>query len=151
MPSYASLDEVFPDWNKQGDSTEDDNMYKDITNNIVDYNKTDQVAAQYRSDIENFENYKNFEDSDSDSDDDWQENEIEEFENDQAEDKNCSKFLYHLSVCKKCRGFAKQKFGSERIIETKKTKRDEFLDIAIYIITGIFILFLLDILVKIKK
>ena len=66
----------------------------------------------------------------------------------------CSSILKHLSQCEKCRQFVKQKFAPSRPIhkeEEEEEENDEYLDLAIYVITGIFILFLLDMLLKFTK
>ena len=61
----------------------------------------------------------------------------------------CSTILKHLSVCAKCRDFIKKKFIPE--VQDKQeveSEGDEYLDLAIYIVTGIFVLFILDMLMK---
>lgn len=57
----------------------------------------------------------------------------------------CSSILTHLSQCIKCRKFVQNKFAPQ---ETEKEDNDEYLDLAIYIVTGIFILFTLDMVMK---
>ena len=64
----------------------------------------------------------------------------------------CSTILKHLSVCAKCRDFIQKKFvPKEQPVEKEEDINDEYLDLAIYIVTGIFVLFLLDILIKFGK
>ena len=160
MP-YASLSEIYGA--SFANSLQDKptmNKYDEITNNIVNYNKDTQYSVEGNKNIENFydidqENLENLDsdsDSDSDSDDEEEENyQDEPFGNQDSQ--YCNRFLYHLSICGKCREFIRKKFGSERkIVEVpRKSNQDEFLDIALYIITGIFMLFLLDLFLKLGK
>lgn len=62
----------------------------------------------------------------------------------------CSTILKHLSACAKCREFIRKKFYSDSKPEKKEeeSENDEYLDLAIYIVTGIFVLFVLDMLMK---
>lgn len=146
MP-YASLDEIYgEDFIKQTRSNLIPDKYKDITNNIINYNN---YTDNYDNNIENFydiddSKLENLDDSDDDYID-------EEFDNKDAQ--NCNKFLYHLSICEKCREFAKKKFHNpNNIIKiSRKKTSDEILDIALFIISGIFLLFLLDIFIKLGK
>lgn len=156
---FASLEEVY------GQSFVDSitkpqltNKYQDITNNIVDYNKSSIPSEYSKNNIENFydidqdnlDNLDNDSDSESDSDDD-ETYKDEGFDN--MDKDYCNKFLYHLSICSSCREFVKKRFGNgKKIIEMpRKSNQEEFLDIALYIITGIFMLFLLDIFLKLGK
>ena len=63
----------------------------------------------------------------------------------------CSSILKHLSQCEKCRHFVQKKF-TPKVQEVKRSEQeDEYLDLAIYIVTGIFVLFILDMLLKFGK
>lgn len=77
---------------------------------------------------------------------------IEKFENTSFQGKyrtECHVILKHLSECSKCRDFVRQKFISQTPIEDDgDDSDDEYLDLAIYIVTGVFILFVLDMLMK---
>ncbi len=161
--SYSSLLEAYgQDFVDSVTKSQLTNKYQDITNNIVNYNQTsipsEYSANQSKDNIENFydidqENLNNLDnDSDSESDSDDEESYKDEpFDN--MDRDYCNKFLYHLSICSRCREFVKKRFGSgKKIIEMpRKSNQDEFLDIALYIITGIFMLFLLDIFLKLGK
>ena len=63
----------------------------------------------------------------------------------------CSIILQHLSKCQKCRAYFQQKFTPKQEPEPEPEETDEYLDLAIYIVTGIFILFALDILIKFNR
>ena len=63
----------------------------------------------------------------------------------------CSIILQHLSKCQKCRAYFQQKFTPQHEQEPEPEETDEYLDLAIYIVTGIFILFALDILIKFNR
>lgn len=56
---------------------------------------------------------------------------------------DCMRFLDHMSKCEKCREFVMKKFNLSPKTNEQKN-REEMLDIAIYILTGVFVLFLLD-------
>lgn len=62
----------------------------------------------------------------------------------------CSSILKHLSVCAKCRSYIQNKFvkNTEEPKDEDDDENDEYLDLAIYIVTGIFVLFVLDMLMK---
>ena len=158
MP-YASLDEVYPGFIKN--SSTKDNIYSDITNNIINYNKDTQypennienfydINEQKLDNIDNFNNEveSEAEDSDSDNEVDYQDENFEDLDKEY-----CNRFLYHLSICNSCREFIRKKFGVRRKIVqiARKNSKDEILDIALYIITGIFMLFLLDLFLKLGK
>ena len=64
---------------------------------------------------------------------------------------DCSSILKHLSGCEKCRAYFQQKFVPHEEPEPEMEENDEYLDLAIYIVTGIFILFALDILIKFNR
>ena len=67
-----------------------------------------------------------------------------------TEESDCLKFLDHISKCEKCRNFIIKKF--KLTAETPERKnRQEMLDIAIYILTGVFVLFLLDSFMSLGK
>ena len=146
MP-YASLNEIYgEDFTKQTTNNFIPNKYKNITNNIINYNNDDNIEKFYDIDDSNLDNLDDFDYSDDEF--------IEEKENfNNTDNFNCNKFLYHLSVCEKCRNFAKKKFHNpNKIIKIpRKNKSDEILDIALFIISGIFLLFLLDIFLKLGK
>ena len=80
---------------------------------------------------------------------------IEKFTNMSPENKyasECSIILQHLSGCNKCRAYFQDKFApQDKDEEVKEEENDEYLDLAIYIVTGIFILFALDILIKFNR
>jgi len=99
------------------DNTVEDKVLKDIETKIdTDYNKPEK--KKYISIPEEPEHFSNSEDE-------------------------CMRFLAHISKCEKCREFVMKKFGVAPKNQDQKN-REEMLDIAIYILTGVFVLFLLD-------
>lgn len=67
-----------------------------------------------------------------------------------TEESDCLRLLDHISKCKKCKEFIVKKF--KLTPETPEQKnREAMLDIAIYILTGVFILFLLDSFMSLGK
>jgi len=66
------------------------------------------------------------------------------------EDVECGRFLEHIAKCKKCREFIIKKFNLTPKTSADKN-REDMLDIAIYILTGVFVLFLLDSFMSLGK
>lgn len=66
------------------------------------------------------------------------------------EDIECANFLNHIAKCEKCREFIIKKFNLTPKTSADKN-REEMLDIAIYILTGVFVLFLLDSFMSLGK
>jgi len=171
MP-YASINEVYGDnfgKTKRNEKREvRENNYSTITENITKYNEP-QPDSSFGSKLEDFYGdmsqnklveddgddfeylYEDDSDDESDFEIDEDEEKTERFTG--AAKNSCSKMLFHLSKCSKCRKYVMEKFQIEKqeVSIAKKSTRDELLDIAIYIITGIFILFLLDIIVRLGK
>ena len=67
-----------------------------------------------------------------------------------SEESECLRFLNHISKCEKCRKFIIKKFNIQPENPEQKN-REEMLDIAIYILTGVFVLFLLDSFMNLGK
>ena len=57
---------------------------------------------------------------------------------------SCDDFLEHIKTCKSCRAYVTEKFAVTPEKSESDKNREEMLDIAIYILTGVFVLFLLD-------
>ena len=57
---------------------------------------------------------------------------------------SCDNFLEHIKTCKSCRAYVMEKFAVSPEKSESDKNREEMLDIAIYILTGVFVLFLLD-------
>ena len=57
---------------------------------------------------------------------------------------NCASFIKHLRTCKKCQRIMKEKYSNGGTNE-------QIIDIAIYGLTGVFILFLLDMFINLGK
>ena len=163
--NYASLDELYNNpINSRRPNTE--NNYDNIIKKIVYSQKNDKNKTNIpdpSGNDENYLNYKDFGDFDNDFQPNDLEKKIENFENKKEEDtisidlddldnenEKCVKFLDHVSKCEKCRKFIMKKLNL-----TTKTKEDkqkeEMLDIVIFILTGIFVLFLLDSFMNLGK
>jgi len=154
--SYASIKEVYGDDFIVAPNSNQPLEYKSVLNN-----NTKPLSEKIEKEVENFvsdysqnlENYDNFEEL---YDEGYEEEEIiEDFDNDNDNDNdsNCGHLIEHLSKCPKCRLYLEKHFGKQDNIQKyiKKKREDQLLDIAIYIATGIFILFLLDIFVRLGK
>ena len=164
--NYASLSEIYD----APIIKEQENKYNDIMKNLVDHNQrqgyvadnTHVPAGIQRSKYTTYQNVENFSNS---SEDDKILKDIEtkiDREHNQpepqkeyitlkdTEESDCLKFLDHISKCEKCRNFIIKKF--KLTAETPEQKnREEMLDIAIYILTGVFVLFLLDSFMSLGK
>jgi hypothetical protein len=62
-------------------------------------------------------------------------------------DSDCEDIIRHCLKCKNCRKKLIEAFK----INNEQNKTDELLDIVIYALTGVFVLFLLDFFIKIGK
>lgn len=69
---------------------------------------------------------------------------VENFENGVTDGSiDCASFIKHISKCKKCRAEMQRKFGG--------STHDDMMDIAIYALTGVFVLILIEVFVNIGK
>lgn len=155
--SYATLSEVWPDFKPIDKFKKYANtLPQNIVNNLIDSAETrggnKYVKSKQPTNIEpvKYEKSREYplEEDKNES------NNIERFSNAAVYGKyfsECSSILQHLSKCVKCRQFVQQKFVPEKNHEEEEDEDDEYLDLAIYIVTGIFILFILDMLMKFGK
>ena len=178
--NYASLDEVY-DTPTQKDRenkynsiikdliTSNQNEHKTISKNVPtgiqrqsysDYENIGAPLANQRADYTTYQKVENFSNSlESDKILKSIETKIDNEHNQPKQDfitlknteqSDCLKFLDHISKCEKCRDFIIKKFNLTP--ETPEQKnREEMLDIAIYILTGVFVLFLLDSFMSLGK
>ena len=158
MP-FASLKEVYGDdfvTTIQQNTQQPNFQYKSLFNGKLDELETtpqteninqeiESFVSDYSNGLESYENSEPYEEDDEDI--------IESFEDQTTKDINCGHLLEHLAKCPKCRLYLEKHFGKQDNAEEylRKKREDQFLDIAIYIVTGIFILFLLDIFVRLGK
>ncbi len=158
MP-FASLKEVYGDdfvTTIQQNTQQPNFQYKSLFNGKLDELETspeniNQEIESFVSDYSNgLESYDNSEEYQEEED---YEDLIEGFEDQTTKDINCGHLLEHLAKCPKCRLYLEKHFGKQENIQKyiQRKREDQFLDIAIYIVTGIFILFLLDIFVRLGK
>lgn len=73
----------------------------------------------------------------------------ESFDNNDVSTRECEKFLNHLEKCQRCRIFLIKKFNLDK--KPEDIKREQYLDIIIFGLSGIFVLFLLDMVLNIGK
>ena len=74
----------------------------------------------------------------------------EEIKFEMKEENNCLKILDHISKCEKCRKFIIEKFEIKSE-DPKEKSKEEMLDIVIYILSGVFVLYLLDSFLSLGK
>lgn len=163
--SFAFLDDVY-------NSDKDENDYGLIVNNILNVDdepglKKDNFTRFNPVDDQSNElNYSNLASS-SNLDDmsrliekkynkkktEQKENKTTEVpkhkENFKNEIEQCENFLEHLSKCSRCRQFLIKKFKLDK--NPEDIKREQYLDLAIFTLSGVFILFLLDIVLNFGK
>jgi len=163
--NYASLDEIYDTQTLQVKK----NNYNEVMKNLTQKNQRDQrmsaenvgePQAASRSSytgygkIENFTseqpNYTNELDQLTQSIDKKYNKEPEVIQIKEDEESECLRFLSHISKCEKCRNFIIKKFNIQPENPEQKN-REEMLDIAIYILTGVFVLFLLDSFMNLGK
>lgn len=155
MP-FASIKEVY------GDDfvvkTQQPFIYKSMLNNNERYSPesideeveaVENFVSEYSDKLENYEDLEDlYEEEDK---------VIEGFGNisntDTHTDSDCGHLIEHLAKCPKCRLYLEKHFGGNGNVQKyiNKKREDQLLDIAIYVATGIFILFLLDIFVRLGK
>ena len=70
----------------------------------------------------------------------------ENFEN---EIKQCEDFIEHLASCSRCRQFLIKKLKLDK--KPDDIKREQYLDLAIFSLSGVFLLFLLDMVLNLGK
>ena len=165
--NYASLSEVYD----APIIKEQENKYNDIMKNLVQHNErqgylegnTHEPVGIQRSKYTTYQNVENFSNSlegdkiikDIETKFDREYNQPEASRGEyitlkDTEESDCLKFLDHISKCEKCRNFMMKKL--KLTPETPEQKnREEMLDIAIYILTGVFVLFLLDSFMSLGK
>jgi len=162
--SFAFLDDVY-------NSDKDENDYGLIVNNILNVNdepglKKDNFTRFNPVDDQSNElNYSNLDNSNLDDMSKLiekkynkkktaekkkvKEIKIENKENFKNEIEQCEQFLEHLSKCSRCRQFLIKKFKLDK--NPEDIKREQYLDLAIFTLSGVFILFLLDIVLNFGK
>jgi|TARA_B100001971_G_scaffold215172_1_gene258806 hypothetical protein len=151
MP-FASIKEVY------GDdfvvTTQQPFIYKSMLNNNEKYSpesidqEVENFVSEYSNKLENYEDLENLYEEDFEED-----KVMEGFSNQTNNDSDCGHLIEHLAKCPKCRLYLEKHFGGQGNAQKyiNKKREDQLLDIAIYVATGIFILFLLDIFVRLGK
>jgi hypothetical protein len=153
MP-FASVKEVY------GDdfvvTTQQPFIYKSMLNNNEKYSpesineEVENFVSEYSDKLENYEDLENL------YEEDFEEDKVMEGFGNQTinnNDSDCGHLIEHLAQCPKCRLYLEKHFGGQGNAQKyiNKKREDQLLDIAIYVATGIFILFLLDIFVRLGK
>ena len=156
--NYASLDEIYD--NKPFKTRQ--NNYDDIIKNILKTQKTTEsknIPDPIYTDNTNYTKYPKIPKFTNEITGPELEKKIEKFENQPKKEKisinlddndDCMKLLDHMSKCEKCREFIMKKMNLYPKT-TEDKKREEMLDVAIYILTGVFVLFLLDSFMNLGK
>ena len=154
--NYASLDEIYDSNTLQVRK----NNYNEVMKNLTEKNKRDQkMVSENRGEpkaagrsgyYSKVENYTNELDQLEKLIDNKYNKEPETIQIKQDEESECLRFLDHISKCEKCRNFIIKKFNIQPENPEQKN-REEMLDIAIYILTGVFVLFLLDSFMNLGK
>lgn len=154
--SYARLMDVWPEWQYNDKFQRYANtLPKNIVNNLIDSsdnrggNKYTKKRVSKPAEPVMYEKSRNYP-----LDEKKDKVPVEKFSNVMYGKyySECSTILKHLAVCDKCRQFIQKKFvPPPKEVEEEEEENDEYLDLAIYIITGVFVLFLLDMLMKFGK
>jgi hypothetical protein len=110
--------------------------------------EVENFVSEYSNKLENYEDLENLYEEDFEED-----KVMEGFSNQTNNDSDCGHLIEHLAKCPKCRLYLEKHFGGQGNAQKyiNKKREDQLLDIAIYVATGIFILFLLDIFVRLGK
>jgi hypothetical protein len=155
--SFAFLSDVYND--------KDENDYGLIVNNILNVNEEPGLKKDKftrftpANDQSNELNYSNLDDMSKLIEKKYNKKKKEKKEiakkiepkkeNFENEIKQCEKFLEHLEKCSRCRQFLIKKFKLDK--NPEDMKREQYLDLAIFTLSGVFILFLLDIVLNFGK
>ena len=153
MP-FASIKEVYGDDFVVTTQQQQPFIYKSMLNNNEKYSpesineEVENFVSEYSDKLENYEDLENLYEEDFEED-----KVIEGFGNETNTDSDCGHLIEHLAQCPKCRLYLEKHFGGQGNAQKyiNKKREDQLLDIAIYVATGIFILFLLDIFVMIAR
>ena len=151
--SFAYLDDI---WNDEKD-------YGLIVNNILNVNDepglkkenftrytpvTDQSNELNYSNIENMSEY--IEKKYNKKKEEKKENKkIKKKENFKNEIEQCEEFIKHLSKCSRCRQLLIKKLKLNK--NPEDIKREQYLDLVIFTLSGVFVLFLLDMVLNFGK
>jgi hypothetical protein len=156
---YASLEEVYDKNTLEAKQ----NDYDDVIKNLIDQNKRQgyietekhEPSGLDRSKFTKFQKVENYT------------NELDQLEKlidtkynkpeepqeikiNMKEEPDCLKILDHISKCAKCRQFIIEKFEIKPE-DPKEKSKEEMLDIVIYILSGVFVLYLLESFVNLGK
>ena len=153
MP-FASIKEVYGDDFVVTTQQQQPFIYKSMLNNNEKYSpesineEVENFVSEYSDKLENYEDLENLYEEEFEED-----KVIEGFGNETNTDSDCGHLIEHLAQCPKCRLYLEKHFGGQGNAQKyiNKKREDQLLDIAIYVATGIFILFLLDIFVRLGK
>ena len=156
--SYARLIDVWPEWQYNNKFQRYANtLPKNVVKNLIDTADTRGGNKYVRKEVKKTAEPVMYEKSREHPIDKEEEDKVpvEKFSNVMYGKyySECSSILKHLAVCEKCRQFIQKKFAPEpkKEEDEEEEENDEYLDLAIYIITGVFVLFLLDLLMKFGK
>ena len=137
--SYAVLSELWPDWASSSNKFKKyfNTLPENIVNNLID-SSDNRGGNKYNKDVKTNVQPVAYEKS-RDHPLDYKQPDIKKLPNIYLGKyySECSTLLKHLSKCEKCRTFVQNKFAPTPDDKEKK-ENDEYLDLAIYIVTGIF-------------
>ena len=138
--SYAFLEDVY-----ETRMSNLDNDYNEIVKNILGVSPSNKYNLTKKEQPKDFTNKVEEVEKEEIK---IPEKKIENFNNEPSI-KDCEDFIRHLEKCRKCRMMLIKKFKLDK--NPEDYKRDEYLDIVIYGLTGIFLLFLIDIILNFGK
>ena len=143
--SYASLEEVYNPITLK----KQQNKYNSIINDISSFNKREAFTTRKSPMKEAFTNKVSKNDNVDNVNLDDLEKMIESYNKPTtrvtpSSKSSCDDFLEHIKTCESCRAYVTEKFSVAPEKTESEKNREEMLDIAIYILTGVFVLFLLD-------
>jgi len=153
--SYAYLDDVY----NTNLTSNLDNDYNKIVENILGINPSEKYNLTTKKEVSDFTNELDYDKLKEDNKKIVKKNKkIKEKVNKEKVNKEnfsnvtfkeCEDFLKHLEKCSRCRMILIKKFNL--LQDPNEYKREQYLDIIIYALSGIFLLFLLDIVLNFGK
>ena len=154
---FGSLNELYKNKNFETPKNNYDYIIKNLLNsdnrsnkNIPDPSMSNKSKYTTYKEIENFENKYNIDKIDEIVDKIENTEKKDEIKINMNTDNSCLEFLDHISKCEKCRNFILKKMNLKSKTEEDMLK-ENMLDITIYILSGIFILFLLNSFINLGK
>lgn len=146
--SYAFIEDVYD--NKLSSNL--DNDYDQIVENILGVKPTQLYNLTTKESVSDYSNINEIKEKKVEKKIKKKVENVVKVKKEHFDDisiKECEDFLNHLEKCQRCRMFLIKKFNLDK--KPDDIKREQYLDIIIFALSGVFVLFLLDIVLNFGK